>query len=79
MDGGGFRCDGSLLSAGLPTWATDRLRRNPAAPPPETPLVTVASDGRRMAVVAADPAALALGLRPPCRSPMPAPWSLFWR
>jgi protein ImuB len=47
----------------LPTWATDRLRRSPGAPP-EMPLVTVASDGRRRVVAAADPAALALGIRP---------------
>ena len=67
-----------VVAVCLPTWATDRLRRNPAAPPPETPLVTVASDGRRMAVVAADPAALALGIRPamaarPCPRHGPRP------
>jgi len=48
----------------LPTWPTDRLRRNPGAPSPEMPLITAASDGRRMVVAAADRAALALGIRP---------------
>jgi protein ImuA len=32
--------------------------------PPEAPLVTASSDGRRMAVAVADQAALALGIRP---------------
>ena len=48
----------------FPTWATDRLRRGADPPPPDTPLVTASSDGRRMAVTAADQAALALGIRP---------------
>ena len=53
-----------VVAVWLPTWPTDRLRRSPGAPSPETPLITAASDGRRMAVAAADQAALALGIRP---------------
>jgi len=53
-----------VVAVWLPTWPTDRLRRNPGAPSPEMPLITAASDGRRMVVAAADRAALALGIRP---------------
>ena len=53
-----------VVAVWLPTWPTDRLRRSPGAPSPEAPLITAASDGRRMAVAAADQAALALGIRP---------------
>jgi len=55
-----------VVSLYLPTWPTDRLRRQmgDAAPPPERPLVIAGRDGRRRAVVAADRAAQALGVRP---------------
>ena len=53
-----------VVAVWLPTWPTDRLRRNPSAPSPEMPLITAASDGRRMVVDAADRVALALGIRP---------------
>ena len=53
-----------VVAVWFPTWPTDRLRRSPGAPSPEGPLITAASDGRRMVVAAADPAALALGIRP---------------
>ena len=53
-----------VVAVWLPTWPTDRLRRNTGAPSPEMPLITAASDGRRMVVAAADRAALALGIRP---------------
>ena len=53
-----------VVAVWLPTWPTDRLRRNPGAPSPEMPLITAANDGRRMVVAAADRAALALGIRP---------------
>jgi protein ImuB len=55
-----------VVSLFLPTWPTDRLRRQmgDAAPPPERPLVIAGRDGRRRAVVAADRAAQALGVRP---------------
>ena len=55
-----------VVSLFLPTWPTDRLRRQmgDAAPPPERPLVIAGRDGRRRAVVAADHAAQALGVRP---------------
>ena len=46
------------------TWPTDRLRRRPGAPPPETPVITATSDGRRIVVAAVDQAARILGLRP---------------
>ncbi len=48
----------------MPHWPTDRLRRQPDAPPDETLLVTAASDGRRLAVAAVDRAAGAAGLYP---------------
>ena len=55
-----------VVSLYLPTWPTDRLRRQmgDAAPPPERPLVIAGRDGRRRAVVAVDRAAQALGVRP---------------
>ncbi|MCS6930740.1 MAG: DNA polymerase Y family protein [Acetobacteraceae bacterium] len=61
-----------VVSLWLPSWPTDRLRRSRdgrspeghGAPPDEAPLVTQGHDGRRMAVAAANPAALRLGLRP---------------
>ncbi len=48
----------------LPTWSTDRLRRNGGSPGRDLPLVTRAHDGRKLVVAAADQAALALGLHP---------------
>jgi protein ImuB len=55
-----------VVSLYLPTWPTDRLRRQmgDAAPPPERPLVIAGRDGRRRAVIAADRAAQALGVLP---------------
>ena len=55
-----------VVSLYLPTWPTDRLRRRlgSAAPPPDAPLVIVRREGRKRIVMAADPAAQALGLRP---------------
>src|SRR5713101_2697612 len=54
-----------VVSLFLPTWSTDRVRRKlgSAAPPAEAPLVLVGRDGRRRVVLAADAAALAVGLR----------------
>ena len=54
-----------VVSLFLPTWSTDRVRRNldDAAPPVETPLVLVGREGRRRVVLAADAAALRAGLR----------------
>jgi protein ImuB len=55
-----------VISIFLPTWPTDRLRRQSraAAPPPDRPLVTAIHDGRRQSVAAVDAAARAEGLRP---------------
>lgn len=55
-----------VVSLYLPNWSIDRLRRRlgDAAPPPETPTVLVGRDRRRRIVVACDPVARALGLRP---------------
>jgi protein ImuB len=55
-----------VASLYLPTWPTDRLRRQmgAAAPPADKPLVVAGRDGRRRAVVAADHAAQALGIWP---------------
>lgn len=55
-----------VVSLYLPTWPTDRLRRRlgTGAPPAEVPLVTIGRQARRRTVLAADVAALALGLRP---------------
>jgi protein ImuB len=54
-----------VVSLFLPTWPTDRVRRNlgAAAPPAEAPLVLIGREGRRRVVLAADRAALAAGLR----------------
>ncbi|MGO9233919.1 MAG: Y-family DNA polymerase [Methylocella sp.] len=54
-----------VVSLFLPTWSTDRIRRQlgAAAPPAEAPLVLIGRDGRRRVVLAADRAAQAAGLR----------------
>src|SRR5688500_9696512 len=54
-----------VVSLFLPTWSTDRLRRRAgdAAPPAEAPLVLIGREGSRRVVLAADAAALAVGLR----------------
>jgi protein ImuB len=54
-----------VVSLYLPTWPTDRLRRKMAAfaPDPAMPLVLVGQTGQRREVVAANAAALKLGLR----------------
>jgi protein ImuB len=54
-----------VVSLFLPTWSTDRLRRKAgdAAPPAEAPLVLIGREGSRRVVLAADAAALAVGLR----------------
>ena len=54
-----------VVSLYLPTWPTDRLRRKmgAAAPDPAMPLVLVAPTGRRREVVAANAAAIRIGLR----------------
>jgi len=53
-----------VVSLFLPSWPTDRVRRNlgEAAPPVETPLVLLGREGRRRVVLAADAAALHSGL-----------------
>jgi protein ImuB len=55
-----------VISLFLPTWPTDRHRRQKgaAAPPVDRPLVLAGRDGQRRLVVAADHAARMLGLRP---------------
>ncbi len=54
-----------VVSLFLPTWSTDRIRRQlgAAAPPAEAPLVLIGRDGRRRLVLAVDRAAQAAGLR----------------
>ena len=54
-----------VVSLFLPTWSTDRVRRNlgDAAPPAEAPLVLVGREGGRRMVLAADAAAQRAGLR----------------
>ena len=54
-----------VVSLFLPTWPTDRVRRNlgASAPPAEAALVLIGREGRRRVVLAADRAALAAGLR----------------
>ena len=54
-----------VVSLFLPTWPTDRLRRKlgPSAPSAERPLVLVGQEGPRRVVMAADRAALKVGLR----------------
>ena len=54
-----------VVSLFLPTWPTDRYRKNASdAPPRDKPLVTAMKVGPRRIIAAADKAALALGLRP---------------
>jgi protein ImuB len=55
-----------VISLYLPFWPVDRLRRQlgATAPVPEKPLVFAGQDGSCRIVVAANPAALALGLAP---------------
>src|SRR5690348_5259740 len=53
-----------VVSLFLPTWPTDRLRREKGAPAPDEPLVIGGHDGRRRVVMATDQAAQALGVRP---------------
>jgi protein ImuB len=54
-----------VVSLFLPTWSTDRVRRNAgdAAPLAEAPLVLIGRDENRRVVTAADAAAQAAGLR----------------
>lgn len=54
------------VSLYLPAWPAGRLRRQKgaAAPPPEKPLVFAGQNGSRRVIIAADQAALALGLMP---------------
>lgn len=54
-----------VVSVYLPTFATDRFRRQAgdAAPPSDVPLVLAGQDGRRRVVLAADLAAQRAGLR----------------
>ncbi|MFE1598544.1 DUF6504 family protein [Methylobacterium sp. ID0610] len=53
-----------VVSIFLPTWPTDRLRRKGGSPPPDRPLVTVATAGPRRLVAAVDATARRIGLRP---------------
>jgi protein ImuB len=53
-----------VVSLFLPTWPTDRIRRQCDRPPPDEPLVTVTTEGSRRIIAATDKAASALGLRP---------------
>jgi protein ImuB len=54
-----------VISLFLPTWPTDRIRRNRRdAPPRDKPLVTALKEGSRRVIAAADRAAQKLGLRP---------------
>jgi protein ImuB len=53
-----------VVSVWLPTWPTDRLRRTPDAPSPDSPLVVAERQGSRRLVYAVDAAAHALGVRP---------------
>lgn len=55
-----------VVSLYLPSWPTDRLRRQlgAAAPRPDLPLVIAGRDDSRRVVTAADLAAQALGIRP---------------
>src|SRR5271154_2204861 len=54
-----------VVSLFLPTWPTDRVRRNlgAVAPPAETPLVLIGREGSRRVVLTADKAAFRAGLR----------------
>jgi protein ImuB len=51
-----------VVSLYLPTWPTDRLKRQGVSP--EGPLVTATHDGRRRIIAAVDEAAARAGLRP---------------
>src|SRR5689334_6012344 len=53
-----------VVSLFLPTWSTDRVRRQlgGVAPPADTPLVLVGREGRRRVVLAADAVAQRAGL-----------------
>ena len=51
-----------VVSLWLPTWPTDRLRKQDA--PPDGPLVTAAHDGRRRVIAAVDALAAQAGLYP---------------
>lgn len=54
-----------VVSLYLPTWPTDRLRRQADdTPPPDKPLVIAGRDGSRRVLLAADGAAQHLGLGP---------------
>ncbi len=53
-----------VVSLFLPTWPTDRIRRQFGSPPLGEPLVTVMTEGSRRIIAAADEAAGGLGLRP---------------
>ena len=53
-----------VVSVYLPTWPTDRIRRQNGAPPLDEPLVTAATEGSRRIIAAADAAARSLGLQP---------------
>jgi protein ImuB len=53
-----------VVSLFLPTWPTDRIRRQFNAPPMDEPLVTVTTEGSRRIIAAVDKTANALGLRP---------------
>ena len=59
-----------VVSLFLPTWPTDRLRRQKGhkASALNEPLVIAGHDGRRRIVIAADHAAQALGYNRACRS-----------
>jgi protein ImuB len=54
-----------VVSLFLPTWSTDRVRRQPgsAAPPADVPLVLAGREGRRRVVLAADAAAQRAGIK----------------
>ncbi|MCC2653062.1 MAG: polymerase family protein [Microvirga sp.] len=54
-----------VVSLFLPTWPTDRYRKNASdAPPRDKPLVTATTEGPRRVIASADEAARALALRP---------------
>ena len=65
-----------VVSLFLPTWPTDRLRRQAgdAAPPPEAPLVLVGREGSRRVVLAADAAARPRAFASACRPPRRRRW-----
>src|SRR4051812_40687960 len=54
-----------VVSLFLPTWPTDRYRKNASdAPPRDKPLVTAMMDGPRRVIASVDEVARVLGLRP---------------